>query len=93
MSWAFYGVSDVNMKACPTCIVCVSSTESSSNLRGSVAPLSETEYTPLAAIEESRGRLRFWLWSSYNNYSLDKKRIKRRPLEIDYVQLPDSYRG
>lgn len=34
-----------------------------------------------------------WTWSSYNNFALDKERIERCPLRIDYVHLPESYRG
>jgi putative transposase len=34
-----------------------------------------------------------WRWSSYNNYELDKERVQRCPLQIDYVHLPQSYRG
>ena len=34
-----------------------------------------------------------WPWSSYNNYGLDKENIKHCPMQIDYVHLPQSYRG
>ena len=34
-----------------------------------------------------------WLWSSYNNFSLDKQQVKGCPIQIDYVHLPQSYRG
>jgi hypothetical protein len=34
-----------------------------------------------------------WRWSSYNNYALDKKLVTTCPIQIDYVQLPESYRG
>jgi putative transposase len=34
-----------------------------------------------------------WPWSSYNNFSLDKSRVATSPIPIDYVQLPESYRG
>ena len=34
-----------------------------------------------------------WRWSSYNNFVLDKEKVKRCPLEVDYVRLPESYRG
>ena len=31
--------------------------------------------------------------SSYNNYGLDKGKIKVWPMQIDYVHLSESYRG
>ncbi len=34
-----------------------------------------------------------WPWSSYNNYGLDNEKIKHCPMQIDYVHLPQSYRG
>jgi hypothetical protein len=34
-----------------------------------------------------------WPWSSYNNFALDEEETKRCPIEIDYVHLPESYRG
>jgi REP element-mobilizing transposase RayT len=34
-----------------------------------------------------------WRWSSYNNYGLDKGKIKLCPMQIDDVHLPESYRG
>ena len=34
-----------------------------------------------------------WHWSSANNFSLDKATIAGCPIQIDYVQLPDNYRG
>lgn len=34
-----------------------------------------------------------WPWSSYRNFSLDESALASCPLEIDYVRLPDSYRG
>jgi putative transposase len=33
-----------------------------------------------------------WPWSSYQNFGLDKEQIKSCRLQIDYVQLPESYR-
>ena len=33
-----------------------------------------------------------WRWSSYDNYALDKKLVITCPIQIDYVQLPESYR-
>jgi putative transposase len=32
-----------------------------------------------------------WLWSSYNNFSLDLKTLQSCPVQIDYVHLPDDY--
>jgi len=34
-----------------------------------------------------------WPWSSYNNFGLDNEKIKHCPMQIDYVHLPESYRG
>jgi REP-associated tyrosine transposase len=34
-----------------------------------------------------------WQWSSYNNFSLDKFVVAACPIQIDYIRLPDSYRG
>jgi REP-associated tyrosine transposase len=34
-----------------------------------------------------------WRWSSVNNFSLDKTVVATCPIQIDYVQLPDSYRA
>ena len=34
-----------------------------------------------------------WQWSSFNNFSLNKSVRGACPIEIDYVELPDSYRG
>ena len=34
-----------------------------------------------------------WQWSSYNNFALDHEKIKLCPMQIDYVHLPESYRG
>ncbi len=34
-----------------------------------------------------------WRWSSYNNFSLDKTCVAECPIQIDYVRLPDGYRG
>ena len=34
-----------------------------------------------------------WRWSSYNNFALDKGAVAGCPLQVDYVQLPESYRG
>jgi len=34
-----------------------------------------------------------WPWSSYNNFGLNKQKIKHCPMQIDYVDLPESYRG
>jgi putative transposase len=39
------------------------------------------------------GRPEDWPWSSYNNFGLDNEKIKLCPMQIDYVQLPQSYRG
>ncbi len=32
-------------------------------------------------------------WSSYNNVSLDKAAVAACPIQIDYVRLPEGYRG
>ena len=37
-------------------------------------------------------RAQDWSWSSYNNYGLDKEKIKHCGMQIDYVHLPESYR-
>ena len=34
-----------------------------------------------------------WPWSSYNNFALDKERVRRCPIRIDYIRLPLGYRG
>ena len=34
-----------------------------------------------------------WRWSSHNNFALDKERLRCCPIQIDYVRLPESYRG
>ncbi len=34
-----------------------------------------------------------WPWSSYNNFGLDKEKIKLCPMQIDYVHLAELYRG
>ena len=34
-----------------------------------------------------------WRWSSYNNFSLDKAVVNACPIRIDYVRLPEGYRG
>ena len=34
-----------------------------------------------------------WRWSSYNNFALAREQVKRCPVRIDYVHLPESYRG
>jgi len=34
-----------------------------------------------------------WRWSSYNNFALDKEEVRRCPIQIDYVRLPEGYRG
>ncbi len=34
-----------------------------------------------------------WQWSSYNNFALDKERVSRCPIQIDYIRLPLGYRG
>jgi REP element-mobilizing transposase RayT len=34
-----------------------------------------------------------WRWSSYNNCALDRATVKRCPIQIDYVLLPEQYRG
>jgi hypothetical protein len=34
-----------------------------------------------------------WQWSSYNNFALDKATVAACPIQIDYVRLPDGYRG
>lgn len=34
-----------------------------------------------------------WRWSSYNNFAFDKTAVAACPIQIDYVRLPESYRG
>ena len=34
-----------------------------------------------------------WRWSSYNNFGLDRRTVQSCPIQIDYVQLPEQYRG
>jgi REP element-mobilizing transposase RayT len=34
-----------------------------------------------------------WRWSSYQNFSLEESVRAACPLQVDYVLLPDSYRG
>lgn len=34
-----------------------------------------------------------WRWSSYNNFALDKTVVAACPIQIDYLHLPESYRG
>jgi len=34
-----------------------------------------------------------WRWSSYNNFALDRSVVANCPIQIDYVDLPDSYRA
>jgi len=34
-----------------------------------------------------------WRWSSCNNFALDKARVAACPIAIDYVRLPEGYRG
>ena len=34
-----------------------------------------------------------WPWSSYNNFALEKETVARCPIQIDYVRLPEGYRG
>ncbi|MDE3179505.1 MAG: hypothetical protein KGM47_07560 [Acidobacteriota bacterium] len=34
-----------------------------------------------------------WRWSSYNNYALDPIAVKRCVIAVDYVMLPETYRG
>jgi putative transposase len=34
-----------------------------------------------------------WRWSSYNNFSLDRAIVAACPTQIDYVRLPEGYRG
>jgi putative transposase len=34
-----------------------------------------------------------WRWSSYNNFSLDKCKVAKCPIQIDYVRLPEDYRA
>lgn len=35
----------------------------------------------------------YWRWSSYNNFALDKAIVAACPIQIEYVQLPEGYRG
>ena len=34
-----------------------------------------------------------WRWSSFRNFSLKTTERAACPMEIDYVELPESYRG
>jgi putative transposase len=34
-----------------------------------------------------------WRWSSYNNFALEKEQVRRRPIQVDYVRLPEGYHG
>ena len=34
-----------------------------------------------------------WRWSSYNNFALDKTTVAACPIQMDFVRLPESYRG
>ncbi len=34
-----------------------------------------------------------WRWSSFQNFSLKESQRTACPIQIDYVSLPDSYRG
>jgi REP element-mobilizing transposase RayT len=34
-----------------------------------------------------------WRWSSYNNFALDQRIVARCPIQVDYVHLPELYRG
>ena len=34
-----------------------------------------------------------WPWSSYNNFGLDHTVVAECPIQVDYVQLPEGYRG
>jgi len=34
-----------------------------------------------------------WRWSSYQNFSLEESVRAACPVQIDYVLLPESYRG
>ena len=34
-----------------------------------------------------------WPWSSYNNFALDHTLVAGCPIQVDYVQLPEGYRG
>jgi REP-associated tyrosine transposase len=39
------------------------------------------------------GRPEQWRWSSYNNFALERQTVADCPIQIDYVHLPESYRG
>ncbi len=34
-----------------------------------------------------------WRWSSYNNFALEAGVVAACPIQIDYVDLPEQYRG
>ena len=34
-----------------------------------------------------------WRWSSYSNFSLDRAKVEGCPIRIDFVRLPERYRG
>ena len=62
-------------------------------------PQSNALRAPLCATGFNPGRKGFvqrpedWLWSSYKNFALDNEEVRHCPLQIDYVRLPESYRG
>ena len=34
-----------------------------------------------------------WRWSSCNNFALNQEVVKKCPMRVDYIHLPQSYRG
>lgn len=34
-----------------------------------------------------------WRWSSFNNFALEKEKVAKCPIQIDYVLLPEGYRA
>ncbi len=52
------------------------------------------DYMHLNPVQKSLvSRPEDWKWSSYNNFSLDKRVVVECPTRIDYVRLPEGYRG
>ena len=52
------------------------------------------EYMHLNPVRKSLvARPQDWRWSSYNNFALERTRVAASPIQVDYVRLPDTYRG
>ena len=66
------------------------------NLRRALPPLGDREYALMADAPVRKGlaaKPEDWRWSSYNNFALDKALTAACPVQLDYVHLPESYRG